>query len=160
MKRVPLRDGDGSVRAYALVDDEDYDRINAYRWYLAGGYAHRHGPRPRRVTIGMHREVLGLIPGDGVEVDHVDRDQTLDNRRSNLRCGTHALNTQNLRPQRSYKGRPPASPSRGVSRWGERWRARVMVNGKSYFLGYFDDEAEAARAAAEGRQRLMEFATD
>ena len=41
--RIPLRGRDGSIRAYALVDPSDHDRlVEAGSWHLMGsGYAER-----------------------------------------------------------------------------------------------------------------------
>src|SRR5262245_7129097 len=97
--RIPLRDRAGNVLAHAIVDAEDAERVNRYRWSLrhrnrpGGGYAYRGfhvGGRLRH--IALHREVLGLPPGRlGVVVDHINH-ATLDNRKANLRVVTHAEN--------------------------------------------------------------------
>ena len=42
----------------------------------------------------MHRQILGLIHGDGKEVDHINKDR-LDNRRANLRVVTRKENCAN-----------------------------------------------------------------
>src|SRR5258708_36375432 len=82
MKRIPLRAKDGSVRAYALVDDEDFEHLSEWNWSLnPQGYAQR--------TVTMHAEIMGEMS------DHVDRDG-LNNRRGNLRPATKAQNAQNL----------------------------------------------------------------
>lgn len=71
------------------------------------------------------------------QLDHIDRDKR-NNRIGNLREATNAENLQNRLPAKG-----------GVSfdkRKGSRpWRARIMVNGRSISLGYYDtrDEAEA-----------------
>lgn len=67
------------------------------------------------------------------QIDHINGDK-LDNRIENLREVTNGENAQNRR-------------IRGVTlerRKAERpWRARIMVNGRSISLGYFDTEQEA-----------------
>lgn len=147
------------VRAHAIVDDEDYERVSTKRWYLhPDGYAIR---SQGRRTVLLHREVAGLTAGDGLEVDHRDRNG-LNNRRGNLRVGTRALNAQNLRPQLSARGVPPTSAHRGVcwDRTRGKWRASVGLNGKVRTIGRFDDEDEAARAASDERWATMPFAVE
>jgi hypothetical protein len=152
--RIPLytRNGDGVVRAWAIVDREDSDALLAYRWSLlrkktnAPEYATRAWWDPvkrRQGTTSMHRQIMGLAPGDPGTVDHINRNG-LDNRRSNLRVVTHKVNTLNV------AARGGSSPHRGVSRNPNgTWRAKV---GQSY-LGQFETEEDAARVALEERLR-------
>ena len=55
-----------------------------------------------KLTHYLHREVLGLTPGDGLETDHRNGDR-LDNRRSNLRVATRAQNAQNVPARSGYR---------------------------------------------------------
>lgn len=88
MKKIFLTGKNGGV---ALVDDEDYEELNKYKWYgvktgsngTGGPYACRSGPRnedPRR-KIYMHRVIMNCPKG--MEVDHGNH-KTLDNRKCNL----------------------------------------------------------------------------
>lgn len=150
MTEIQLR---GAAGAVALVDDSDFALV-AGAWYLHdSGYAVRpaSGGAP---TIYMHRLILGLAPGDGMHADHINCNP-LDNRRSNLRAVTCAVNAQN-RAQRSFG----TSRFRGVyfHRGRGRWLARVMLNYRHHYLGYFDDEVEAAKVAEAYRREHMPFA--
>lgn len=141
-------------RGVALVDAADAETIGAYRWHMHSmGYAGRKARvGGKRLNVLMHRELLGLVPGDGVHVDHVSGD-TLDNRRANLRVVTHAENHQN---------RHQCGPHRGAS-WEarrNRWRAQVKLDGKQHNLGRFDTQAEAAAVAAAFRREHMPFSAD
>jgi len=72
---------DGSV---ALVDDEDFERVNRSHWKLhPQGYAYRKTTRGRgkHVTILMHRFIMNAPAG--MEVDHLHGSK-LDNRKSQL----------------------------------------------------------------------------
>lgn len=156
--RIPLHARDGSVRAYALVDQEDA-ALAEHRWCLSyWGYAVRSVPKvngQRQPQRRLHREVLGLGPGNVPMVDHENLDK-LDCRRANLRIATRQQNSQN-RP--SHAG--ARSQYRGVS-WSKRarkWHAQVCIAGVRHHVGLFDDEREAGRAAAAFRAAHMPFST-
>ena len=94
MREIPL-----TQDKVALIDDEDYERIAAHKWCAirdrSQWYAARNTQRDgRNTTVRMHREILGLSLGDGMETDHRNGDG-LDNRRDNLRVATHAQNQAN-----------------------------------------------------------------
>jgi hypothetical protein len=92
-----------------------------------------------RKSTGLSR--LLMSPPDDMVVDHINGD-TLDNRRSNLRVVTSAQNAANSRP------RGGTSRYKGVA-WNEekqQWTSRLTAFGVRYFLGYFDNEDEAAYA--------------
>lgn len=154
--RIPLRRRDGTIRAHAIIDAEDA-HLAVHRWSLDRGYAKRNLPRAggKQRLVLLHREVLGLAPGDGHEVDHIDGDR-LNCRRSNMRIATHAQNGQNR------ASRPGSSPYRGVS-WETRrgkWLAQAMLNGVKHNLGCFDDELEAAAVARAWRTSHMTFTNE
>lgn len=161
-RRIPLRARGGSVRAWALVDAADYDWLNQWRWSLGpNGYVirgttgagRRGGPRVR-ACYRMHREILGLKAGDPRQCDHLNGDP-LDNRRTNLRIVTRAQQAQNRAANRGGTSR-----HRNVNwhRGRGKWQVQVMVSGVRYQLGYFDDEDEAGRVAAEFRAERMTHA--
>jgi hypothetical protein len=144
-----------------VIDAVDAAFVNQWRWCLdhgMHGYARRServNGRPR--TVKLHRALMGLTYGDGFEVDHIDRNP-LNNRRNNLRVvPSKAAQRQNLS---SYAG--SSSSYRGVG-WDKnraKWQARIKVRGKLIYLGHFDDEADAGRAALAARARLMPYAVD
>lgn len=156
--RIPLYRRDGSIRAYAIVDEADATIVTHRRWYLSHGYVVRgvRLSRTRGTTVTLHRELLGLSADDQRQVDHINRDR-LDCRRSNLRIVTVAENQQNVS---SYTG--STSKHRGVS-WNtamRKWKAKVHIRGKDVYLGCFDSEEEAGHIAHETRLRLMSHAID
>jgi hypothetical protein len=129
----------------ALVDDEDFERVNAFNWcatrnkrgcwyavrraYLGGGRKHQ-----RSKCIYMHQFVLNCWSG----VDH-NNGIGLDNRKENLRPATLQQNNANRR-----KFKSGASQYKGVDWQKNRgsWRARIQRR----YLGSFADEKDAARA--------------
>ncbi len=144
MKAVPLHARDRSVRGYALVDDEDFEGLATYPWYM------RVDPDGRRYaqrsvkggTVLMHRQIMGF-PSN--VVDHRDGDG-LNNQRANLRHATLRINAQNRRGA----DRDNQSGYRGVSRQRgrRRWRAQAMIAGTNHYLGTHDTP-ELASAAVE-----------
>lgn len=127
------------TRGYvALVDDEDLDRINQYKWYASQGGGGRkfyavQATSKRRLR--MHRLVLNAP--DGMEVDHINGD-TLDNRKENLRlCNRH----QNARNTRRSD-----MPFKGICFQNKKWYARIVAAGKKRHLGCFHTATEAAQA--------------
>ena len=143
MKEIPLTQG-----KIALVDDEDYESLNSYKWCTAKVirtlYAHRITPRKdgKQTLLLMHRVLLGLEKGDGKYVDHIDHDG-LNNQKSNLRIVTVSQNQMNRIPHKNT-----SSKYKGVYWYkkNKRWRSQIMINYKQIYLGQFEDEKEAARA--------------
>ena len=83
------------------------------------------------------------------EVDHRNG-RTLDNRLSNLRAVTCLQNQQN---RQLYCNNNSGVTGVYWYRWNQKWCARIGVNGRLIFLGYFANklDAIAARATAEDR---------
>lgn len=140
MKQIPLRNK-GLV---ACVDDRHYARLSKWRWYAVPDkntlYAVRSfRARGKTSHVKMHREVLGLKPGDGVVVDHLDGNG-LNNVERNLRKATRAENSHNRKVNRScvYKGVRPSG-------YGTL-RARIQVDGRRIELGTYNSLEEAAWA--------------
>jgi hypothetical protein len=135
----------------ALVDDEDLPKVSGYRWRLSGeGYVVASvGSRWQGTfqTLMLHRLVLGTPPG--MESDHRDTTNRLDNRRSNLRIATKSQNQGNRRKTAGAH----TSRFKGVYwyRRGGCWKASGPKQkpdgsiGQSH-LGYFQREEDAARA--------------
>jgi HNH endonuclease len=143
MQYIPLTKG-----KFAIVDDEDYERIDQWKWHASRGdrrcdavrkLAHDNRIHTRR----MHHEVLKLPLAEGQKwvVDHINRNP-LDNRKANLRVCTAQQNTFNSGPS-NKKGK--TSYYKGVSfyRCHKLWTARVHFKGRTYYLGYFKTEYEA-----------------
>lgn len=165
-RTVPLSRG-----YVALVDDEDYEWLSAFKWCFRGsakepdyGYAVR-GWRytdaegnSRYKGVAMHREIMGA---DGKErVDHVNGDR-LDNRRSNLRLATDSQNGLNRGKHRRVAA--VSSQFKGVYREQRRknkiWGVRIQAAGKYVYVGSYETEEEAALAYdAAAKRHHGEFA--
>lgn len=155
-KLIPLTQG-----LTAKVSPEDYARLSRWKWqahwFKRSFYATRSftiSPK-KRITILMHREVLGLIRGDKRLGDHRNQD-TLDNRRGNLRTATSSQNVQN-----SCTRCDSSTGLRGVDfhRPTKKWQARVQLHGTRIYLGVFSNKREAIFAYRKAARELHgEFA--
>lgn len=153
MKQIKITRG-----RYALVDDEDYERLTKHQWALnpeGNGYAIRKGNKhkgePR--TIQMHREILELVKDKDRNkiIDHINGNG-LDNRKCNLRVVTIQKNAFNkVKANGSY-----TSKYKGVLKRKNKngWIARIKFNDRHMELGTYYDE-ELAAAVYNFASRLM-----
>jgi len=149
MKKIPLLRG-SKIVAETAVDDEDYEVLSAFIWRLSSnGYATRSDSSSGcEKRLLMHRVVLGTPEG---QVDHADRDR-LNNQKSNLRVVSNSLNQHNAGAKSTSK-----TGIRGVTFDEERnrWRARVMIEGKHIHLGRFSSCAEAAGVIRKWKESIL-----
>lgn len=138
-------------------DLEDYDKIKDYSWHLSSGYVHAHNinSKDKKTTISMHR----LILPNAKQIDHIHGATSRhDNRKSNLRECTTSKNAMNIGLRSSN-----TSGATGVHwvKTHKKWRASIMVNQKSKFLGYFDSFEDAVVARKKSEEKLFgEFSYD
>lgn len=138
MKQIPLTKGQ-----FALVDDEDFDQVNQFKWSVLKKRntftAVRYGEE--RKFYYLSRFLLN-VTDKNIIVDHINHNG-LDNRRCNLRLCTNQQNLFNM-----TKGKRTNSVYKGVT-WKKdrnKWYSRVMFNYKEYGLGHYLTEIEAAKA--------------
>jgi len=142
MKLIPLLSG-----KFAVVDDEDFERLISYEWREVKGstkvYAgHTYHPtNGSTVTVLMHRMILGLRDR-GVNVDHINGNG-LDNRKTNLRLASASQNLANRGVNRNN-----TSGFKGVSfiKGRRKYEAKITINRRTVNLGRFSDPSEAARS--------------
>jgi hypothetical protein len=152
-KRIPLTRGQ-----FAIVDDEDFDWLNGYKWYADWNnctqsfYARRNGVKPdgKRYAIRMHREILGLRFKDKRKGDHIKTGKTLDNRRLNLRVATTQQNGFN---QTNHSNNRLGLKGVSFHKHIRRFQAQIRIKGKVKCLGYYPKAKEAARAYDRGALR-------
>jgi len=97
----------------ALVDDEDFEYLNQFKWCAAklSGifYAVRNAPRDgKRYMYFMHRVIMQTP--DGMQTDHKSG-ETLDNRRCNLRVCSVMQNGHNSNAASLYANAADVSVS-------------------------------------------------
>jgi hypothetical protein len=88
----------------------------------------------------MHVAILRPEPGE--EIDHKNHN-TLDNRRENLRRCTHR---QNLFNQKKPSNNTSGFKGVYLDKRRNKWRASIMVNNKTVFLGHYLTATKAAQA--------------
>lgn len=134
-----------------MVDDEDYDRLSKFTWYVVeksnGFYVGRTvwigriDGKKKSKRVYMHREIMSCT--DDKVVDHIDNNP-LNHQKINLRICTKSQNSRN-----SSSRRGSSSKYLGVSwdKFNNKWRAAINLgNKKNKKLGRFVSEEEAAIA--------------
>ena len=142
-RRIRLTQG-----KYAIVDPDDYFRLNGYKWNAHRDYNTSYARRKftrkdgKRRNCSMHREVI-KVP-DNMFVDHINRNG-LDNRKANLRPATVSQNARNCAKSRR---RTFCSRFKGVTwhRGKKLWQTKIVLNQKHIYIGSFKDELQAAKA--------------
>ena len=140
MKEIPLTQGQ-----VALVDDEDFERVNAFKWHASWNpRAQSFYARRTRVvsdgwqTILMHRFILDTP--NYLETDHINHN-TLDNRRENLRNCTRAQNKINKRVYSNNK-----LGIKGISMDRSSYRVQIWAGKKLVFSKNFPTLEKAINA--------------
>jgi hypothetical protein len=128
----------------AIVDDEDFEYLNQWKWFANKFRGKFYAVRSFRTnkkcsSILMHRIIMNPIKG--YVIDHIDG-ITLNNLKNNLRICTHG---ENLRNQKmSVKNK---SGFKGVywHKLGKKWAVSINIDKKILYLGLFTDLKEAAK---------------
>jgi hypothetical protein len=133
---VPLTRGQ-----HALVDAEDFARINRHKWsaYCPSGkwYAHRN---ERGKMVLMHRQIMHAPKG--TLLDHIDGNG-LNNCKSNLRFCNYSQNNCNRGPA---AGKASGYKGTYFEKRMRKYYALLQYHGYRLHFGPFDQEIDAARA--------------
>lgn len=142
---VPLSRG-----LFATIDLVDAAAVGQHNWSArkdsnsdALFYAETNIKLTRGVyrTCSLHKFIGNLLGFDqNLEVDHKDRDGLMCVR-LNLRPGTRSQNMSN-----QGIAKDSATGFKGVSRYGDRFRAYGCKNHKHVHIGYFKSVVDAAKA--------------
>jgi len=132
-----------------LIDADDWERVSQYKWNVNKNVRNKNKDvyyiitnskaAPKRGTK-LHRYIMNCP--DEMVIDHKNQN-TLDNRKSNLRICTRADNKRN-------RGKPSNNTNgyKGVFQTGNKWGARIGSGERSKhrWLGSYDTIEDAARA--------------
>lgn len=142
---------------FAIVDEEDYERVSQYRWFVSIIKDRIYAKRWVKIdgvktSQFMHRFIMD---GCSDQIDHWNRDG-LHNYKSNLRHATNAQNQYNKR-----KVNNASSEYKGVSlhKRDNKFYCSIAMDGRQYWLGSFYDEVLAAKTYdAKAIELFGEFA--
>lgn len=146
--QIPIRKGWKKIIAYAIVDDEDYERLNKSRWSLqATGYPQAWDIKTKK-TRTMHQFVLNLASGyrNKLEVSHLNQNK-LDNRKCNLKITNRQENSRN----QSIPQKNSTTGYLNVHKLKNGYQVRIF--GKYY--GFFKNLKEAGEFAKKKRKELL-----
>ncbi len=156
MKEIPLTQG-----KVALVDDEDFERVNQLKWCAMWNGFKWYAINATGYRKYLHQFLLPDIP----LIDHRNGNG-LDCQRSNMRPADDTRNLRNAGKRRGstssrFKGvywRTKTQIVKGKEYRYADWHARINIP-KCIHLGYFDSEVSAALAYNEAAlKHFGEFA--
>ena len=136
----------------ALIDDEDLPRVAPFTWRIReDGYVQRTWIEDGKTCHELlHRFIMNAREEEVVDHENGDR---WDCQKGNLRVATLSQNAAN---------RPTTSLERdwkGIYPHGNRWKARIKLEGQNVYLGSFQTPQDAAYAYDVAAKRLFgEFA--
>lgn len=144
---------------FAIVDEEDYEKVNQYHWGVTNSsgcetlYACRTVMcNGKKKKILMHRFIMNA---KSLDIDHRNGNG-LHNYKSNLRECTENQNMWNSRPNKKS-----SSNYKGVTfhKRDKKYYCNIAFKNKHYHLGVFKDEIEAAKYYdAKAKELYGEFA--
>lgn len=156
--KIPIY-GRGYIKHYALIDREDFELVNRYRWFSSKKHQERKTPQKEDYIIWAHNidEKTGkqnnkwlmlsrliMKAKFGEIVDHINRDN-LDNRKCNLRICTIKQNNQNsslkITNTSGFKG-VTFFRNKKTKQW--YWKATVAKKDGKDISTYHKDKKEAA----------------
>ncbi|QYA35935.1 AP2 domain-containing protein [Macrococcoides caseolyticum] len=136
VKSIFLQDGEE-----IFVDDEDYERVSQYMWHKS------FNGNSKKILATIGDKVISLQ--SFIEKGSFQQIKNNDFTRKNLTTKGNQYRWAKARPNSSSK-------YKGVVWYKKtkKWVARINVEGKNKFLGYYSNEDEAARAY---NQAVLEY---
>lgn len=134
---IPLTKG-----KFAKIDKEDYELIKNSKWSIRLWSSGKECVVANINNVGtrIHRAIMNAPKG--IVVDHINGD-TLDNRKRNLRLCSSQENEHNSKVNKDNR-----SGYKGVTymKKTNKYVARLTINNKVHYLGYFNTAEEAYEA--------------
>ena len=138
---IHLRNINNEIVDTCIVDDKYWHELALYKWCRnPGGYAQSD---INKKPLTMHCFLIQKIHTENDVVDHINNNR-LDNRMSNLRSVTTAINAHNKKKREGC-----SSQYIGVSKKDNSWQAAIRYDGENMYIGLFDNEIDAAKAYNE-----------
>lgn len=101
--------------------------------------------------IALHRFIMDMVDDKKYLVDHINHN-TRDNTRHNLRISSSSCNSMNRKLMNNN-----TSGITGVT-WHhttQKWQVRICVNGKSIYLGVYDDFDSAVKVRKDAEEKYF-----
>jgi len=139
MQKIQLTKG-----CIALVDDDDYEYLNQFKWRLADtNQWTKYAQTAIKIngkykTFLMHRMIMN--PLKNLQVDHINHNG-LDNTKNNLRICTRSENCRHFRRMIKFND----FGFKGIKFKDNGWEAEIRINGKQKYLGRSKNPIEAAK---------------
>lgn len=139
-----------------IIDTEDLERLMAIpiRWNSDSTHGYIRGTLPKSMgkkRLRLHRFLVEAP--DGLVVDHINHN-ILDNRKSNLRIVTAAINSQNRKGASTRNKTGHLCVTRNEN--GKGFQVRV----KRKYLGTFDNLNQAIEVATFARATIFPFSKE
>ena len=158
MKEIKLgQQGKNKGLYVAMVDDEDFEWLNNFKWCAVKGgntfYAVRSIYEKDDTKKLRHKsERMHCVIMKGKMIDHIDHNG-LNCQKTNMRQCTNQQNLMNRKPNKKstsiYKG---VSISRITDK---SYVANIKINGVLSYIGRFKIEIEAAKAYDNAAKKLF-----
>jgi hypothetical protein len=145
---------------YTIIDAEDYERVNAFKWYAKQTSGSWYACRKTMCgTKNKYEDVQHFILGDYSKmIDHIDGDG-LHNWKSNLRFCTSSENGMNQRVQKNRLTKSSIYKGVQFPKKSKKYLASIRKNSVVYNLGSFTNEIDAAKAYDKAAKEMFgEFA--
>lgn len=133
-------------------DLEDYEKIKDICWHKNDrGYIVGHDVDNKK-EVKLHQLVVGEYDKNSLIIDHINSDHKEDNRKSNLRITSQQNNTFNRkRPSNNTSGKTGVSYNNKYN----KWVAYIKCDGKSHYLGCFENKDDAIKARIKAEQKYF-----
>lgn len=164
MKQISLsKNGKNAGSFFALVDDEDFERVNKYNWCILKNKNKLYAKTIiNGLTITLHHFIFSPTLEQPI-IDHIDGNG-LNCKKINLRSATFSENMKNRKPKmgKEFLGiKWHTSTVKYFSKkTGElkikmysKWWAQITTNGKSISLGKYSNAEDAAKAYDEAAKK-------
>lgn len=147
---IPVKKKDETV--YSTVSDDKWNDIMQYKWHVnSTGYIE--GTVEGKI-LKLHRYIMNATEDQIVE--HIDKNK-LNNVTENLRFTTFSIS--NHTKKINYKNKSSKYTGVRLHKTRNKWMSEIYKDKKCYFIGYFENENDAAMAYNNKAKELYgEFA--